>query len=88
MTNPGNSTYASITQHGEMTCIVGDSICRPINMLEFDYYLDKGTSRKRCYGRETVSRQSYCMGVLNGDLPDWVVLCMGTNNLTKKAERN
>ena len=85
-TNPGNSTYANITHRGDMTCIVGDSICRPINMLEFDFYLDKGTSRKRCYGGETVSRLNYCIeGVLNEDLPDRIVLCMGTNNLTKKS---
>ena len=30
-TNPGNSTYAHITSQGEKTCIVGDSICRPID---------------------------------------------------------
>ena len=56
-------------------------------MLEFDFYLDKGTSRKRCYGGETVSRLNYCIeGVLNEDLPDRIVLCMGTNNLTKKKQ--
>ena len=50
-------------------------------------FLDKGTTRKRYHGGETVSRLSYCIeDVLNEDLPDRVVLCMGTNNLTGKKQ--
>ena len=86
-TYPGNSTYSDIIRQGEKICIIGDSICRPIDMVKFEECLDKGTSRKRYIRGATVSQLSlYAEAVLKEDIPDKVILSMGTNNLTKKSQ--
>ena len=86
-TLPGNSTYADVAKQGEKMIIVGDSICRPIDMFEFEERLDKGTSRKRFYRGATASQIFYYIeAVLKEDIPDKVILCVGTNNLTKKRQ--
>ena len=66
---------------------MGDSICGPIDMVKFENGLDRGTSCKRCFSGATVSRLGYYIeGVLKEDIPDKIILCMGTNNLTKKRQ--
>ena len=86
-TRPGNSTYRDILKNGEKVCIVGDSICRPIDMIKFEAGMNKGTSRKRYFRGATASQIGYYIeAVLKEDIPDKIILSVGTNNLTKKNQ--
>ena len=69
--------------------IVGLSICRLINMLEFESSLDRGTLCKRYFRDATVSQLcSYIETVLREEVPDKVIMRIEANNLTKKKQSN
>ena len=58
-------------------------------MVEFDKHLDKGTSRKRCFGGATIKQLKYYIEeVLKEETPDKIILCIGTNNLTKTQQND
>ena len=51
-------------------------------MIKFEECLDSGTSRKQFFPGATVSKLYYYIdAILDEDVPDKVILCMGTNNL-------
>ena len=84
---PGNPSYADISRLRKKLVIVGDSICRPIDMADFEGNLERGESRKRYFRGATVSQiHHYIDAVLEEDAPDRIILCMGTNNFTKKQQ--
>ena len=86
-TNPGNSNYADITKKGKKLLILSDSIAKPIDMVKFNELLKTGDAYKRAFGGATASQLNYYVhAALNEDHPDTVIICVGSNNLTKKNQ--
>ena len=84
-TYPGNSSYAHMVTRGEKVCILSDSLCKPIDMNEFNRVLKKGYAIKRFYPGATASQiKFYVDATLEEDRPDSVIILVGTNNITKK----
>ena len=53
-------------------------------MVEFNYYLLNGHAVKRAHGGAIASQLSYyALATLNEDKPHTMVICAGTNNLSK-----
>ena len=77
--------YAENTEGGKRTTILSDSITRPIDMNKFNALLEKNYAVKRAFGGATASQLNYYLqATLNEDKPDTIIICAGTNNLTKK----
>ena len=56
-------------------------------MTDFEGNLERGVSRKRYFRGATVSQiYHYIDTVLEEDVPDRIILCMGTHNITKKQQ--
>ena len=86
-TSPGNSTYSDMTKRGKKVCIFGDSLVKRIDMVEFEKLFKKGPAIKRSYPGATASQlKFYVEPTLIEDKPDIAILCIGTNNLSKKNQ--
>ena len=82
--SPGNSTYSNITKNGKKICIFSDSICKRINMNQFNSHLRNATAIKKSFPGATTSQlKHYIIPTLEEEKPDTVVICIGTNNFTK-----
>ena len=58
---------------------------KPIDMVEFSNFIENGHAIKRAYGGKTAqSLKHYAYASLKEDKPDAVLICAGTNNLSKK----
>ena len=67
--------------------IISDSITKRIDMREFDKNFNNGSSVKRVFPGATASQiNSHVPTILKDDLPDTVIICAGTNNITKKKQ--
>ena len=77
-TVPGNSNYADVSRNGEKICILRNSICRPINMIEFNRVLKEGNAIKRFYPGATLEEGH----------PDTLIIMTGTNGITKKKNQS
>ena len=87
-TIPGNSSYANVTEKGKKTLIIGASIVRNIDIVEFNHHLERGNAIKRSYGGSTTADMHWHITpTLIEEKPDRVVLNIGTNNLTKKRHQ-
>ena len=87
-TIPGNSTYANLAEKGKKICMIGDSISKKIDMVEFSKYADNGHAIKRSFPGATASHlKYYALPTLFEETPDTVILQVGTNNITKKHQR-
>ena len=66
--------------------ILSDSITKPIDMVEFNYYLVNGHAVKPAHGGKLRHnyRTNYALASLNEDKPGTMVICAGTNNLSKR----
>ena len=83
-TYPGNSTYAEVTERGKKVCLLGDSIIRRIDILEFDKCMDDGNAIKRCFpGCSSKEIKFYVKEVLEEAQPDTMTIHVGTNDITK-----
>ena len=68
------------------TVIISDSITKRIDMKEFNH-LANGDVVKRAFPGATASQLNcYIKASLNDDKPNSVIICAGTNNLTKKDQ--
>ena len=79
-TIPGNSTYASITNKGKKTLIIGASLIKHIKMGEFNKHIKNGYAIKRSYP----GIHWHIISSFIDYKPDSVIINIGTNNLTKK----
>ena len=69
------------------TVIVSDSMTKPIDMVEFSSLIENGHAIKRAYGGKTAqSLKHYAYASMKEDKPDAVLICAGTNNLSKKRQ--
>ena len=85
----GNSTYADISKQGKKVCIFSDSICKPIDMVEFSYYCKHKSAIKRSFPGATASQlKHFVKPTLIENTPDIAIIHIGTNNLTKKAHQS
>ena len=67
--------------------IISDSITKRIDMRDFNKNLKNGSCVKRAFPGATASQiMSYVPAILKDDLPDTVIICAGTNNITKKKQ--
>ena len=65
--------------------IFSDSTCKPIDMVKFEKELNDNIAVKRFFGGATASQMDYyARPHLKDELPDRVIIHVGTNNLTKK----
>ena len=81
-----NSKYAYITKEGKVF-IISDSITKPIDMLEFNNNLKNRDAVKRAFPGATESQiNHYVHASLIEDNLTTLVICAGTNNLTKKNQ--
>ena len=56
-------------------------------MRDFNKNLKNGSCVKRAFPRATASQiMSYVPAILKDDLPDTVIICASTNNITKKKQ--
>ena len=66
--------------------IIRDSITKRIDMRNFNKNLKNGSCVKRAFPGATASQiMSYVPAILKDDLPDTVIICAGTNNITKRS---
>ena len=78
-----------MTRRGKKVCIFSDSICKPINMIDFNNDCRYNSSIKRSFpGATTTQLKYYIKPTLLEDMPDIVVIHIGTNNLTKKPNQS
>ena len=88
----GNSSYSNIgkkdcTLFRIKTVIISDSIPKRIDMREFNDLLKNGAAYKRAFSGATASQLNhYVKATLVEDKPDSIIICAGTNNLTKKQQ--
>ena len=83
-TYPGNSIYAEVTERGKKVCLLGDSIIRRIDILEFDKCMDDGNAIKRCFpGCSSKEMKYYVKEVLEEAHPNTMIIHVGTNDMTK-----
>ena len=76
-----------IFQTKEKKHIFCDSIAKPIDMIKFNHRLQKGTAFKRAFPGATASQLNYYVQPsIKDEKPDSVIICIGTNNLTKKIQ--
>ena len=86
-TVPGNSTYAKMTKQGKKVCIFGASLLQPINMREFNKYLDNQHAVRGSFPGATAAKLNYYMKpTIEEEQPDTVILNIGTNNITKSRQ--
>ena len=70
-------------------CIFSDSICKPIDMVEFSKHCKHKTTIKRSFPGATASQlKHYVKPTLIEDSPDIAIIHIGTNNLTKKKHQS
>jgi hypothetical protein len=86
-TIPGNSSYADLTKRGKKICMFGDSLLQPINMKEFNSYLDNKQATRVSFPGATASKLChYTKPTIEEELPDTVLINIGTNNITKTQQ--
>ena len=79
--------YAERSKKRSKIAIISDSITKPIDMRKFDDLIINGDAVKRAYGGATASRLNYyAQATIKEEKPDTVIVCAGTNNLTKKKQ--
>ena len=67
--------------------IISNSMTKPIDMREFNYIVENGDAIKRVYGGAMASRLNYyAKAIIKDDEPDMIIICVGTNNFTKKMQ--
>ena len=68
--NPGNSTYAHMTNHGKKIMILSDSICSRIKLNEFNSYVKNGSAHSKSFPSVTPKELvHYCTHSLMEDKP-------------------
>ena len=66
--------------------IISDSITKKVDMMELNNHINDGNAVKRAYPGATASQiNSYVPAIIKKDLPNTVIICAGTNNMSKKA---
>ena len=69
------------------TVIISDSITKRINMIKLNKALKNGNALKRVFPGATASQLNYYVEAsLSEDKPDTIIICAGTNNITKKKQ--
>ena len=82
---PGNRSYASATKYGKKVLVIGDSHLRNIKRDIFSDSLLECKSYIKCFGGGTVEELSYyVIPSLLKQQPDYVVLHIGSNNISFK----
>ena len=81
---PGNSTYSRISNEGKKCAIFTDSICRRIDMKEFNNYIINGNAFMKTFiGASPDELHHYMEKHLDEERPDTCIINVGTNRLGK-----
>ena len=89
ITNSNSYTKSPRLANGRRkTTIISASITRPIDMNQFNDLLVNNYALKRPFGGATASQLNhYVKATLQEDNPDTIIICAGSNNLTKKRNQ-
>ena len=88
ITRSANVNYAKIRSRRNKTFIFSDSIAKRINMNEFNNRFPAGDAFKQSFSGVTASKLRCCMKPwLIEEEPENVIIQVGTNNITKKAQK-
>ena len=69
------------------TVIISDSIIKRINMVKLNNALQNGNALKQVFPGATTSQLNhYIYASLSEDKPNMVIICAGTNNISKKKQ--
>ena len=82
-----HTEFAKRAKKANKTVIVSDSITKRINMVKFNNALHNDNAVKRVFPGSTASQLNHFVHAsLEDDKPTTVIICVGTNNLTKKKQ--
>ena len=82
-----NKKYAERKKKMTKSVIISDSITKRINMIKLNNRLENGNALKRAFPGATASQLNhYVQATIKEDKPDTIIICAGTNNLTKKKQ--
>ena len=81
------SNLSDVKHKVRKTVIISDSITKRIDMCRFNDSLENDWAVKRAFPGATASQLKYYVKAsLAEDKPNTIIICAGTNNLTKKSQ--